>query len=254
MAVTRIDADLLYRFIESRRAEVARDATIRRNLGLLRAMLNRARKEGKLRLQDIPYFPMPKDSNPRKGFVDPDVFAQLLEALPENLRPLITFMYFTGCRLGAAQKITWAMVNRDATEIELPGEITKSGEPLTLPLVGWGLDQVSAMLRKMFRKEGPVFATTNLRKAWYRACVRLGLGAYDQHRRHYKGLTVHDLRRSTVRNLDRARVPRSVAMAITGHKTESVYERYNITSGANLREALTRVGEYNKGFAAGKQA
>ncbi|MGH9681722.1 MAG: hypothetical protein ACRD4Y_17385 [Candidatus Acidiferrales bacterium] len=72
--------------------------------------------------------------------------------MPENLHPLITFLYYTGCRLGAAQKITWDMVSKDCKEIELPGEITKSGEPLTLPLVGAGLDEISAMLKKLFRK------------------------------------------------------------------------------------------------------
>ena len=159
-------------------------------------------------------------------------------------RPLITFMFFTGCRLGAAQKITWAMVNRDATEIELPGEITKSGDPLVLPLVGKGLDRVSAMLQRMFRKDGPVFCTMNLRKAWYRACEKLGLGTYDKVQRHYQGLTVHDLRRSAVRNLIRAGVPRGVAMTITGHKTEAVFERYNITDSADVRDALVKVGQY----------
>ncbi len=83
---------------------------------------------------------MPPDSKPREGFVSPDVFLQLRCALPKNLRPLITFLYHTGCRLGAAQQITWAMVNRECNEIELPGELTKNGERLTLPLAGKGLD------------------------------------------------------------------------------------------------------------------
>ena len=242
--VTYITPDLLRRYIEARRKEGAADPTIRRNLSMLRSMLNLARKEGRLRLADVPHFPMPQDSKPRQGFVNPDVFAKLQNALPKNLRPIITFIYFTGCRLGAAKKITWEMVGRDYLAVELPGEITKSGEPLTLPLVGSGLNEVAKTLKKMHRADGPVFATTNLRVAWNKACHELGLGVYEK--RLYKGLTIHDLRRSAARNLIRAGVPRGVAMQITGHKTEAVFERYNITDSADVRDALVKVGTYSQ--------
>jgi intergrase/recombinase len=55
------------------------------------------------------------------------------------------------------------------------------------------------------------------------------------------GLTIHDLRRSVVRNLIRAGVSRAVAMSITGHKTERVFKRYNITFPDDIREALPRL-------------
>ncbi|HEV2522715.1 MAG TPA: tyrosine-type recombinase/integrase [Candidatus Acidoferrales bacterium] len=244
MRVTDITTDTLRRYIESRRKAGAADPTIRRQLVLLRSMLNQARKEGRLRLADIPHFPMPPDSKPRKGFVNPDVFVQLRAAMPENLRPLITFLYYTGCRTGAAKKITWDMVSKDCQEIELPGEITKNGEPLTLPLVGIGLKEVSVMLKKMFRKEGSVFDSTNFRKEWATACHKLGLGVKDGWR--YHGLTPHDFRRSAARNLRRAGVTEDVAMSVTGHKSRTVFSRYNITDTADIHEALVKVGQYAK--------
>ena len=118
------------------------------------------------------------------------------------------------------------MVSGDCKEIKLPGEITKNGEPLTLPLVGKGLDEVSAMLKKQFRKDGSVFDSTNLRRAWSEACHETGLGVRDGWR--YHGLTIHDLRRSAIRNLVRAGVREDVAMSISGHKTRAVFSRYNI--------------------------
>jgi hypothetical protein len=60
----------------------------------------------------------------------------------------------------------------------------------------------------------------------------------------YVGMIPHDLRRTGVRNLIRAEVPRSVAMKISGHQTELVFERYNITSQEDLREAARSLTRY----------
>lgn len=245
MRITDISTDTIRRYIESRRKAGAADPTIRRQLVVLRSMLNQARKEGRLRLADIPHFPMPPDSKPRKGFVNPDVFVKVRAEMSENLRPLVSFLYYTGCRTGAAKKITWGMVSKDCQEIELPGEITKNRDPLTLPLVGIGLKEVSALLKKMFRKEGPVFDNTNFRKEWATACHKLGLGVKDGWR--YHGLTPHDFRRSAARNLRRAGVTEDVAMSITGHKSRTIFSRYNITDTADIHDALVKVGQYSKG-------
>ena len=69
--------------------------------------------------------------------------------------------------------------------------------------------------------------------------------------RRYTGLYPHDFRRSASRNLIKAGVPRGTAMLITGHKTESIFERYNIKDTADAEAALMKVGQYSSKKVAG---
>jgi integrase len=239
-----INTDLIRKFIAHRRAEGAADPTVRKNLTILRSMLNMARKEGKLRGQDVPHFPMPKDSDPAGQYLEPQKFSELLGHLPENLHPFFTFMYYTGCRVGAVKNIRWTMVNKDCDEIKIPAELMKARTPLTLVLAGAGLEPVSKMLKKMFRlDDDAVFDHTNYRWAWQTACHAVGVGVQSAGRR-YKGLRIHDLRCSAAINLVDGGVPEDIAMKIGSWKTREMFSRYNVINTKRIRDAMVRGGEY----------
>ena len=235
-----LTTDFARRFARKRKAEGIGNAAINRSLAALRRMLTIARRERKLTA--VPYIEFLKEPPARKGFLERKDFDRLVKVLPTRLRPLITFLYWCGCRIGETLAIEWTQVNLAARLIVLEPEQTKTDEGRTIPLSSELVD----MLSKVESKEGKVFDGTNLRKEWMKACNAVGLGTttevegrpYDP---IYSGLTLHDLRRSAVRNLRKAGVSEKEAMKISGHKTRSVFDRYNIVSTDDVMEAMRKL-------------
>jgi integrase len=127
-------------------------------------------------------------------------------------------------------------------EVSLPPGIIKNRKPLIVPLSV----ELEAMLKKKFQTDGPVFDLKNFLREWFKACVKIGLGEKTGPEWYqYKGLTPHDFRRSAVRNLTNAGVDQATAMRISGHRTLSVFLRYNIVSTEQLHAAMAKVSENN---------
>ncbi|MGA8212004.1 MAG: site-specific integrase [Candidatus Sulfotelmatobacter sp.] len=239
MSVAQITTDAARRFVRGRREEGTGNAAVNRSLAALRRMLRIAKRDKKI--HDVPFIEFQKEPPARTGFLTLDKFEELIKLLPTHLRPLVTLLYYCGTRIGEALQIEWSQVDLDARLIRLEPDQTKTSEARVLPL-----PSVLVAMLKAMGKTGLVFDGTNLRKEWMTACAACKLGRkievegkpYDP---RYEGLTLHDLRRSAVRNLINAGVRERVAMQITGHKTRSVFDRYHIVSPVDVTNAMQAV-------------
>jgi integrase len=237
-SVVQITSDTARRFVAQRQAENVKSAVINRSLACLRRMLRIAHEDGKI--HSVPVIHLLAEPKPRRGFVPVQKFEEMLAKFPARLQPYIFFLYHCGGRRGEAEQIEWSQVDLEHAFIRLEDDQTKTGEARIVPLP----KRLVAMLDEIKPKAGRVFDTTNLRKEWMKACAACGLGTiipvegkkYDP---RYEGLTLHDFRRSAVRNLvTLAGVPERVAMRITGHKTRSVFDRYHIVATEDLTGAM----------------
>lgn len=214
------------------------NAEINRELTALKRMFNLAIQAGKL-LQK-PHIPFLKEDNVRVGFFERDQFLAVLAHLPEPVRPAATFAYLTGWRIDSeVLPLEWRQVDFGAGEVRLDPGKTKNGEGRTFPMtrdLRELLEQQRAMTENLQRQRKVVCPRVfhrsgrpvkSFRVAFRSACVEAGC----------PGRVLHDFRRTAVRNLVRAGIPERVAMQMTGHKTRSVFERYNIVSAGDLREA-----------------
>ena len=234
-----VTTEKLLAYRKKRAAMGKATATINRELAFLRLAFNRAAKTTPPKVIAVPKFPMVKENNARQGFIEPDQYARILAALPEEIKPLLVVAYHTGCRSGELLKLKWSMVDLDAGTIRLID--TKNGENRTLPIYG----EMAPVLRE-HRSRTPascpwVFHRRGAKVKDFRHAWRLAVEAAK-----LPGLLFHDLRRSAVRNMRRAGVSESVAMRISGHKTRAIFDRYDIVDERDLRDAGEKLGQFLK--------
>lgn len=244
-----ITLDALNRYVADRLAAGIAPATVKLELTYLHRAFTLAERAGKA---ICPPFPVISIQNARKGFFERRDFEAVRSHLPENYRAAVTFAYLTGWRTPSeVLPLRWKQVDFQAGTVRLEPGTTKNDEGRTLPFAV--LPELAYVLRSQWEKALALEMQTGqavpwvffwndrgtikpihvkaLYRRWKDACKRAGVPERIP----------HDFRRTAVRNFERAGVPRSVAMRLTGHKTEAVYRRYAIVSEADLSEGLKRL-------------
>ena len=241
---TQIVTSRINEYVETRLGEEAANATINRDLSALKRMLNLGFRQTPPKVERMPYIPMLRENNVRKGFFEHSDFLAFRDALPDCMKGFVTFGYKTGWRFSEITNLTWERVDRKEGIVRLePGE-TKNQEGRTLFMDAELQEVINQQWesRKHTGKLSPLVFPSRDGKSpigdyrgwWDSACKKAGIG-----RRLF-----HDFRRTAVRNMIRAGIPERVAMMISGHKTRSVFDRYNIVSDHDLKMAAAKQSAY----------
>jgi integrase len=147
-------------------------------------------------------------------------------------------------RISEIVGLTWKHIDLVNGIVRLEAGETKNDEGRTVYLD----DELKEVFNRQWeirkqtqRLTGYVFPNENgrsqikdFRGAWRKACKDAGIG-----KRHF-----HDFRRTAVRNMIRSGIPERVAMMISGHKTRSIFDRYNIVSDTDLKIAAQKQQTY----------
>jgi integrase len=184
------------------------------------------------------------EHTPRQGFFEQAQFEKVLEHLPEHYADVARFAAFSGWRREEVEGLLWSEVDTEGGVIRLSPERSKTKDGRVLPIVGPLVDvmkrrtaqrnDLALVFTRTLKESGKHVPVGDWRKTWKAACVAAGC----------PNAMMHDFRRTVVRNLTRARVPEKVAMAWTGHKTRSVFDRYNIVDEQDLQAAGERLAAF----------
>ena len=249
MQLAEITTPLIREFIAARQKAGASNAEINRELDCLSKMFKLAIQDGRLFVR--PHIPKLKEAAARKGFVTSEEYGAVAAELEPHMRAIWTFLYLTGWRVTEALALRWAHLGE--AEIRFT-EQTKSDEAArVIPITNALRQLLDEQKRQIASIKTPYvftfFATT---PKGHNRKVKAGLPiSYPGWNNAFKDARIaakvrpdlipHDCRRTAIDRMERLGIARSTAMALVGHKTESVYRRYAITSPATLADAGARL-------------
>ncbi len=261
-----LTAEDVAKYIEGRKKEGAKNSSINRVTEVLR----RAYKLAGIPAPQIER--LSEAGNARQGFLSEADLDALISHLPADLQDFTRFAAACGMRKGEIAGLTWKMIEGD--ELRIPANICKNRTDRLLPLTGELAEIIERRRATMpkeknrtvqlcefiFHRNGT--AVAELRKSWQTAAISAGLGVMIckkcgeqgpekycekcKRARKYQGKLFHDLRRTAVRNMVKAGVNTQVAKQWSGHKSDSMFERYSILTTDDMREAQKKTEEYRK--------
>ena len=190
----------------------------------------------------MPDIPKLREQNARQGFFSTGEFFTVLSNLgDQDIADFMEWFFWTGMRPSEIRSLTWKAFDSETSMLRLQAKDAKIDVGRGITVDGPLRSIIDRRMRTrqfgcdlIFHRNGEVVGT--FYKRWKKACLVAGVA----------GKIPYDLRRTAIRNTIRAGVPERVAMSISGHKTRAVFDRYNIVSEDDLREAVNKTSDYGE--------
>lgn len=240
MRASRVGTTQIAGYVQKRQEEKAAKATINRELALLRRAFSIGFDAEPQKVSRVPKFHkfiVSEQGNERRGFVEEAQYRKLFDTAGEPwLRGLLALAYTYGFRKSELLNMRCEQLDLLNDTVSLYSGETKNGEGRTVKLTEECRVLVTE-LRKGKQPEDFLFTRENGER------VKDFRGTWDALTKAAKlpGLLLHDFRRSAVRNMIRRGVPQKTAREISGHKTDAVFDRYNIVSEADIADAARKI-------------
>lgn len=271
----QVSTDLLRSYIKERLeqlnkwGEPPKNATINRELALLRSAFYLGYEATPPKVFRVPTFPMLQEDNTREGFLKDEGYDTLAGAASKVglwMRGLVAVYNTYGWRRSEPlDELRVKQVDMANNTIDLNPGATKNKDARVIKMT----QEVRAIISMCIAGKQPedrVFTRENgspigdFRKTWYKMCCSVGLGKMACRKcgrtwteeeegececgcteQHYRGTLVHDLRRTGCRNMRRLGIHEKTIMKIGGWKTRSVFDRYNIVDEKDLADAAAKL-------------
>jgi integrase len=277
LRATQVSSDLIDRYINKRKSDQTRsktapeNGTINRELALVKSAFNHGTEQTPPKVRFVPHFNMLEENNVRRGFLQDEQYLRLSrECAVEGV--WLAGLFETAFAYGWREDELLAL---RVGQLDLLGKIidlgeTKNGDQRMIHMTEHVFQY---LVRCVAGKKPDDFVFTrddgsrvkDFRQAWWNACIRAGLGRFESRdcdsnvsegrrcstcqskkKAKYIGLKFHDLRRTSIRNMSRKGIPEKVGMLISGHRTDSVYRRYNIVDMEVLKTATAKIEEHQR--------
>jgi integrase len=277
LRATQVSSDLIDRYINKRKSDQTRsktapeNGTINRELALVKSAFNHGTEQTPPKVRFVPHFNMLEENNVRRGFLQDEQYLRLSrECAVEGV--WLAGLFETAFAYGWREDELLAL---RVGQLDLLGKIidlgeTKNGDQRMIHMTEHVFE---CLVRCVAGKKPDDFVFTrddgsrvkDFRQAWWNACIRARLGRFEcrdcdsnvsegrrcstcqsKKKAKYIGLKFHDLRRTGIRNMSRKGIPEKVGMLISGHRTDSVYRRYNIVDMEVLKTATAKIEEHQR--------
>jgi integrase len=190
-----------------------------------------------------PDFSLLREDNVRRGFFELDQFEAVRQQLPDDLKPVAVFLYWTGWGKSEALGLEWRHVDLRAGVLRI--DTTKNGDPRTIPYAA--VPALKELIEEQRRTTAARELSAGAVIPWvfHRRGERIETfyGDWRAPARKWGSLGGwSDFRRTAARkNMMRAGIPQNVAMKSGGWKTDSVFRRYAIVDEALMAENMRKL-------------